>query len=208
MPAAHIKLAASVRSRRHDWSKDFHRLSCCVVASVMALGLVSCVASESPLLVGAKPTLGDQFTVQLYRHFTEGKAQEAQTSIFAWKNGAYLNVGGSATDLSQFVALPLQAQDMILQGTRPGKHLFTYWIGRKLANGTYLIVPLDEADVSAKDRAAFCAKQQPIEFCLIKTFDQLQILAHATAQGPGRNTEIGIITRDGLTTTSDAQAVQ
>ena len=113
--------------------------------------------------------------------------------MFRWQDGAYVNVGGGATKFRQFVSRPLQAEDSIIQGSDAGGKLFTYWIGRKLADGAYLIIPVDEEDVDAAVRNTLCAKRQPKDFCIIDTNEQLVTLAKATAIKPMKNAELAVV---------------
>lgn len=167
----------------------------------VVVSLASCVVSDKPLLSNAKPLLGPHFTVQLFRHFSNGKSGEIRTSVFAWKDGAYVNTGGNATDLSRFIATPLHGDDMVLQGSNAKGKVYAYWLSRKFADGAYLILPLDETYLDVASREKLCAKDQPAGFCLVDTAEKLAELSRATAASPIKNAEIAVIIADGLTVT-------
>ena len=169
---------------------------------VATLGMASCVASDKGLVTDAKPTMGRQFTAQLFRKFYDGRAHELRASTFRWEDGAYVDVRG-AVDFRRFVSMPLHGDDTIIQASDANGKLFTYWLGRKLANGTYLIEALDEANVDAEKRPALCVKQEQDGFCFVDTKAKLVALAEATACAPIRNAEIAVIVGDNFNPPSE-----
>ena len=173
----------------------------------IAASLASCVVSEKPLIGNAKPMLGPRFTVQLFRNFSDGRAHDLKTSVFEWKGGAYVNTGGSTMDLPRFVAQPL-SDDFIIQSSNVGQKLFTYWIGRKVTDGAYLVIPLDEERLPGGARGAPCQKDSPVGFCVVETIAQLDEVARATARNPVKNGQVAIIVEDGLKAGADLKTVQ
>lgn len=184
------------------------RVALLIGLTAASFGLCSCVASEKPLVSETKPVVGQQFTAELFRSFSEGEAHEVRKATFQWQDGAYLNDGTGATDVARFVVQPLQGDDSIIQSTDVGGKIFRYWIGRKLTDGAYLIVPVDEANVDAAARDAACAKGQPAGICIVRTRDQLLALAYATADRPVKNAEIAIVVKKGLEARVDTPAVR
>ena len=74
--------------------------------------------------------------------------------------------------LVKFATEPLPDGDLLVeraQDDRPAGQakLFTYFIARKVADGAYLIGPLNENDLAATDRDGICGKDQPEGFCAI-----------------------------------------
>jgi hypothetical protein len=67
-----------------------------------------------------------------------------------------------------------------------------------VADGTYLIRPLDEGDVGAADRTTLCARQVPGGLCFVSTKEHLLALAEATARRPLKEAEIAVIVGDSL----------
>ena len=145
-----------------------------------------------PLLTDAKPLLGQQFEVHLYENFADGKASDFHRAVYQWKDDNYVRGSGLARDAKRFVAQPLAENDFLLQST-DSTNLFNYWIGRKLAVGVYLIIPLDEADADDTTRAAVCGKDQPEGICRVGTYDQLLKMSRATAAKPVRNAALGVV---------------
>lgn len=163
------------------------------VAAAASLNLSACVVSDKPLLKDAKPTLGQQFDVHLYERFVAGKAAEFHATSYTWKDGQYARSSGMAQDVSRFVYQPLGDNDFLIQGSGENQSLYNYWIGRKLVDGVYLIVPLDEMDSSAALRDGACAKDPPAGVCKIETLDQLVALARATAAKPVRDPSLAVV---------------
>ena len=166
------------------------------------LGLASCVVSDKALVSDAKPIMGSQFTAQLYRRFTDGRAHELRASTFRWKDGAYVVVDG-AVDLRRFVSMRLKGDDEIIQGSDAGGKAFTYWLGRKLVDGAYLILPLDEGHADAAIRSTLCTREEPGGFCVVDTKEHLVALAEATAKGASKDAEVAVIVADGVKPVSD-----
>ena len=136
--------------------------------------------------------LGQQFEVHLYENFVDNKANDFHTSVYQWKDDSYVRGSGRARDAKRFVAQPLEANDFLLQST-DNPNLFNYWIGRKLAVGVYLVIPVDETDADDATRTAVCGKDQPEGICRVGTYDQLLKMARATAAKPVRNAALGVV---------------
>ena len=166
-----------------------------------ALLLSGCVESEKPLLTDAKPLLGQQFEVHLYESFVDKKASDFHSSVYHWEGGQYVRASGLARDVKRFVAQSLSSNDFLIQSTgyseksTSGKNekLFEYWIGRRLVDGVYLIFALNESDVDDATRNAACGNEQSEGVCRIQSYDQLVILARATAAKPVRDFALGVI---------------
>jgi hypothetical protein len=161
-------------------------------ALVAALSLSACVESQAPLLTDAKPLLGEQFEVHLYENFSDKKASDFHTAVYKWKDGNYVRDSGLARDVKRFVAQPLEGNDFLLQST-DSANLFNYWIGRKLAVGVYLVIPLEETDADDATRTAACGKDEQEGICRVGTYDQLLKMARATAAKPARNAALGVV---------------
>jgi hypothetical protein len=189
------------------------RCICKRVASVAAIvavaaSLAACVASESPLVSDAQPVLGRQFTAQVYRRFDGAKAGELKTAAFRWKDGVYVKDGADESTLTRFVSEPLQGDDTIIQGWNATGKLYSYWIGRKVMPGAYLVFPVDEANASNATRDQVCVAAQPQGFCIVKTHEQLMAMALATARAPIKNGEVAVIVEDGFDFAASAPAVR
>ena len=100
----------TVWAKQQGGCKRLGRLFRVVASCTASFGVASCVASSKELISDAKPTMGPQFTAELFRRFYDGRAHELQASNFRWENGAYVNVGGPV-DLRRFVSAPLKGDD-------------------------------------------------------------------------------------------------
>jgi hypothetical protein len=86
--------------------------------------------------------VGQQFELNLYEGFKDGRAQDFHTAVYQWKDGRYVRSGGLARDVKSLVAEPLGRDDLILQGANESESTFNYWIARRLFPGVYLIFQL------------------------------------------------------------------
>ncbi len=179
-------------SYRSFETSGLHKIGLAAVTTA-TLSLSACVESQIPLISDARPLIGQQFEVHLYENFVDGKANDFHASVYRWKDGQYVRASGLARDAKSFVAQSLAANDFLLQSTDESGKRFDYWIGRKLADGVYLIFPLDESDSDDATRNAVCGKDSPEGVCRIATHDQLVTLARATATKPVREAALGIL---------------
>jgi hypothetical protein len=144
-----------------------------VVAAVM---LSACVQSKTPLLTTTKPLLGDQFQLNRYEDFTDGKADSVKLSVFRWNGTRYAYVSG-ASDVKSFVAEPLDADTFLLEAG--DDKVYAYLLGRKLAEGTYRILPVDEKYLDAATQKKNCVTQDR-ETCVVETRQQLDTFVKAS----------------------------
>ena len=152
----------------------------CVAGAILcALALSGCVDSSGPLLSDAPPVLGEQLRLQFYSLRT---ADEPEQATYKWDRGAYRRTGGGMTDIGSFSVHPLARHTFVVQSTaakRPG--MFEYAIARKLADGVYQVIAIDEADAGRVTRARFC-KRSSDSSCRIEKRNQLYAFARATAE--------------------------
>jgi hypothetical protein len=59
------------------------------LALLAACLLGACVQSKTPMLTGTKPVLGQDFQLNLFEDFTEGKATSMKISVFRWNGSRY-----------------------------------------------------------------------------------------------------------------------
>ena len=67
-----------------------------------------------------------------------------------------------------------------------------YLLGRKLAKGTYGIVPIDQNDVDEATRNRICVTRNPV-ICTIRTRRQLDVFVRAAAAKTDGNIMVGVI---------------
>ena len=163
-----------------------------LLTTFIALDLSACVESRDPLLTQTEPTAGQQFQLNFYEDFQDGKAHEFHATIYRWNDGKYVRSGGMARDVKTLAVEPLGHDDFILQGGGETESSFFYWIARRLFSGAYLIFPIAETDANDGIRKAICQTDKA-NTCVITTHDQLVALAQATAARPVRNATLGVV---------------
>src|ERR1035437_10027236 len=167
-------------------------------ASLVPVGLIlfaafvlsGCVQSKKPLLTGSKPLLGMQFQLNLYQDFIEGKALSATTSVFRWNDTHYSLVSGDSSGVEYVVIQPFDSDNLLIEATYENDNV--YLLGRKLAKGTYRILPIDQNDVDEATRARTCVTRNPV-ICMIQTRRQLDTLVRAAAAKKGGYIMVGVI---------------
>jgi hypothetical protein len=151
--------------------------------------LSACVQSETPLLAGSKPLLGTQFQLNLYQDFTEGKALSAKTSVFRWNDNHYALVSGDSSGVQYFVVQRLDDGNLLIEANE-NDHV--YLLGRKLAKGTYGIVPIDQNDVDEAMRNRICVTRNSV-ICTIQTRRQLDVFVRAATAKTDGHVMVGVI---------------
>jgi hypothetical protein len=161
-------------------------------AALCSLALSGCIDSSDPILSDAQPVLGPRLKLQLY-FLREGHAFDPERARFAWNSKLYARSGGGMKDISSFTVHPFEAGDFIIQST-PLRHPdhAEYALMRKLAEGVYQVVAIDEDDADEPTRAAQC-KHPGVAACRIETREQLFAFARATAAK--RKTDGGLAIR-------------
>ena len=150
-------------------------------AILCVLSLSGCVDSSGLLFPDARPVLGEQLRLQFYS-LRKGIADEPEQATYKWDSGKYLRTGGGMTDIGSFSVHPLARDSFIVQSAaakRPG--IFEYAVARRLVDGVYQVIAIDEADASRVTRARFC-KRTSDSSCRIETRNQLYAFARATAE--------------------------
>jgi len=164
-------------------------------AGLAASALAGCVSSTAPVLSDAKPVLGEHGLIHVFT-LSQGAARDPGVVSFQWTGGRYL-VRGKPTGFSDFTAYPYEGRDWIVQATtqRPPIHI-EYGLARKLADGTYLLVPINEDDAEAPTREKFCTKTQDAG-CRIATPEQLFVFARASADKPVEGGALAVVVSTG-----------
>jgi hypothetical protein len=140
--------------------------------------LAGCIDSTTPLLTDGQALLGQRPRLQFYV-LRDGNAQEPTTETFAWRDGRYVPIHGTAHDLGAFSLHSFEGGDLIVQSMRPGRPA-EYAIARKLADGTFLLVAIDETDADEATRGRLCGKEAGTA-CRVATRDGIMAFARATA---------------------------
>jgi hypothetical protein len=124
--------------------------------------------------------LGPRLNLQLYS-LREGHAHDPERASFAWNGKLYVRSGGGMKDVSDFTVHPFEAGDTIVQSSQlRHPQIAEYALLRKLAEGVYQVIAIDEDDADEPTRAAQC-KHPGGAACRIETREQLFTFARATA---------------------------
>jgi len=170
-------------------------------AILCVLSLSGCIDSSGPLLSEAQPVFGDQVRLQFYS-LSKGIADEPEQATYKWDGMKYQRSAGGMTDIGAFSVHTLARDTFIVQSAaakRPG--VFEYAVARKLVDGIYQVIAIDEADAGRVTRARFC-KRTSESSCRVEKRNQLYAFARATAER--RKGQGGIVLRlaDGVAESS------
>jgi hypothetical protein len=151
-----------------------------VFAALCGLALSGCIDSSGPILTGGEPVLGQRLNLELYA-LRDGHAHDPERARFSWNGELYLQSGHGMNDVKGFTVHPFEGGDFIIQSS-PTRHpqITEYALMRKLAEGVYQVIAIDEDDADAAARAADC-KHPGGAACRIETREQLVTFARATA---------------------------
>jgi hypothetical protein len=164
----------------HFWAdmRPFGPLARALAALAAAAGLAGCIHSASPILTDGKPIFGNETRFQFYG-LQAGGARDAQHARYRWDGSRYVFVDGDYKDTSAFTMHPLAGRDFVVQSidAKPERRV-EYALARRLAEGVYLVIAIDEKDAGAATRVKYCAKGTS---CRIETRKALLVFARATA---------------------------
>ena len=155
-----------------------------------AFVLSGCVQSNKPLLAGSKPLLGAQFQLNLYQDIIEGKALSVRRAVFRWNDTHYSLISGDSSGAEYVVIQPFGSNDLLVEVTYEDNNV--YLLARKLAKGTYRILPIDQNDADESTRIRTCVMRNPI-ICMIQTRQQLDTFVRAAAAKMGGYITVGVI---------------
>jgi hypothetical protein len=160
--------------------------------AIYALLLAGCIDSSGPILTDPQPALGQRLNLQLYS-LRDGHAFDPERSRFTWNGKLYAHASGSLDDVRGFTLHAFEGGDYIVQSIPAGhpEHI-EYALMRKLAEGVYQVIAIDEADADEPTRAANCKHPGGVA-CRIETREQLFAFARATAAR--RKTDGGLAIR-------------
>lgn len=143
--------------------------------------LAGCIDSSGPLIGDGEPLIGQNPHLRFYT-LRDGTAREPSAESFRWRDGRYVPAGGTAKDIGPFTLHAFAGADLLVQSLRTGKPV-EYGIARKLADGTYLLVAVDETDADQATRDKFCDTGNG-HACRVTTREAVQAFARATAARP------------------------
>src|SRR5262245_16829079 len=159
------------------------------LAPWLALALTGCISATGPILGDAKAILGDRIQVHAFASPKDGK-RDYSTGIFEWSGSRYVRRSGDFTD---FTIHPYEGRDLIIQSqTSRGSTTIEFALARRIAEGVYLLIPIQEEDADEPTRARFCTKTQGAS-CRISTPEQLFVFARATAARDEDNGGVAVV---------------
>jgi hypothetical protein len=146
------------------------------------LALAGCISSTAPILTGASPVLGERGQIHVYT-LADGVARDPGIIAYQWNGSRYL-VRGKSIGISDFTLHPYEGRDFVIETTsQRDPHRIEYGLARRLADATYLLVPLNEDDADSATRDMFCTKTVDAA-CRVATTEQIFAFARATADKP------------------------
>ena len=166
---------------------------CCAPATAAAavLALGGCISSTAPILTDANPVLSDRGQIQVYT-LEGGAARNRGTITYQWNGSRYL-VRGKSVGFTDFTLHPYEGRDFVIQTTsQRAPHIIEYGLARRLADATYLLVPLNEDDAEPATRDMFCTKTAEAP-CRVVTTEQVFAFARATADKPVEGGELAVV---------------
>src|SRR5580704_8232061 len=160
-----------------------------------ALALSGCIGSTAPVLTDAKPVLGERGVIHVFT-LSGGAAHDPGVVSFQWSGSRYL-VRGKSIGFSDFTAHPYEGRDWIVQGTTQKAPIHVeYGLARRLADGVYLLVPINEDDADEAARQKFCTRTQDAA-CRIATPEQIFVFARASADKPMEGGGLAVVVPSG-----------
>jgi hypothetical protein len=173
---------------------DRHRvLAPGIFALACLVMLGGCIQSLKPLFTDAQPLIGRHPHIAFYV-LRDGAAREPATETFTWRDGRYVPVRGSASDIHDFTLHQFEGSDLIVQSLRAGLPA-EYGIARKLADGTYLLFAVDENDADAATRNKCCVNDARAS-CRVTTQEAALALARASAAKPHSSGGLAVLMAD------------
>jgi hypothetical protein len=164
-----------------------------IIALTSLTALSGCIDAAQPLLTDGQQFVGARPHFQFYV-LRDGAAREPTAETFAWRGDRYVPVRGDARDIGAFTLHTFEGGDLLVQSLRPGKPV-EYALAHKLADGTFLLIAIDEADADDATRAKFCGKE-PDAACRVTTRDAVMAFARATAAKPHSSGGLAVLMAD------------
>ena len=169
----------------------FRRLRAAIFVTLVGLMPAACIDSKAPILTDAKPLFGKQARFHFYG-LRDDAAHDEKTVTYNWNGSRYV-VSGKRNNMEDFTIHAFEGSDFIVQGLSPKKgRSVEYALARKLADGVYLVIVIDESDADEATRAKFCMKAESGP-CSVETQDQLFGLARATAAKPRQQGGLAVL---------------
>jgi hypothetical protein len=170
------------------------------LAAALCLATGACVTSSDPILDEAKAILGVRGELHIFTAPKDG-VRQVRRYRFNWNGKRYRVTQGRGRRVGEFTAHAFEGRDLVVQWKGPAlgskKKALTiaqvrYALARRVAEGTYLFVPITEDDVDEATRKRFCTAS-PETPCRISTPEQLFVFARAAAERDDQDAGVAII---------------
>jgi hypothetical protein len=162
-----------------------------------SIALTGCISSTAPILGDAKAILGERIEMHMFAprldSSTPGESglRHQGVASLQWTGGRY--EARDRPDLvTDFTVHAFEGRDLIVQTAPRAPRPIEYALARRLADGTYMVLPIDEDTTDEETRAKFCTKTQEAS-CRITTPEQLFVFARALADNAEGRTDAGIV---------------
>ena len=106
-----------------------------------------------------------------------------------WNDNHYALVSGDSSGVQYFAVERLDDGNLLIEANR-NDHV--YLLGRRLAKGTYGIVPIDQNEVDEATRKRTCVTRNSV-ICTIQTRRQLDVFVRAAAAKTRGHVMVGVI---------------
>ena len=159
--------------------------------------LHGCISSTVPILGDAKAILGERIEMHLFAPRLdgatpgEGGLRHQGVATMQWTGGRYM-ARNRADLVTDFTVHAFEGRDLIVQTAPRAPRPVEYALARRLADGTYMVLPIDEDTTDEETRAKFCTKTQEAS-CRITTPEQLFVFARALADNAEGRMDAGIV---------------
>jgi hypothetical protein len=152
-------------------------------AMFVTLALTGCVTSTSPVLLGAKPELGERGQIHAFFVGNSDRSEDLGTPTFRWRDDRYLLLNREKLPFSEFTIHPLEGEDRLLQILATEPREFQYYVVRPIAQGAYSLIPVLPGVLDEATREKLC-KSKDSTPCHVTTPEQLYAFARAVAHDP------------------------
>ncbi|HEY6256870.1 MAG TPA: hypothetical protein VIY51_13860 [Xanthobacteraceae bacterium] len=190
VPAISTRVAKPREPNRDGRNRSGHdTLITAALILFAAFILSACVGGHTQLVSGSK-LFGDQFQLNLYQEFIDGKSISTKTAVFRWNGTRYELVSGDASGVKFFRAEALGKNDLLVETTDDKDYV--YFLAHKLAEATYRFVPVNENNLGKAEQKRLCVMQDR-DSCTIETRAQLDTFVRASIGKAGPLTMVAVL---------------
>jgi hypothetical protein len=169
------------------------------LVAVSGIATSGCVTSSQAILTDAQDILGTRGEIHVFTAPKDGVRQVLRYR-FSWDGKRYQVMRGRRS-VGEFTAYAFESRDLVVQwrgsafGTKKKPLTLSqvrYALARRVADGTYLFLPISESDVDESTRKRFCTAS-PETPCRVSTPEQLFVFARAAAERDDKQAGVAVI---------------